>query len=145
MSSYLHRCRCGLIVKIVAEPLPCAGCDHCGSNLALGPDEHAPRAPHRWASAWRTDGSRFLRCACGATEVIGGIVVPARTPEGVCSTCRHPVYWITYPTTGKPHPVDCAPEACRAPTFADDGLGVSHFATCPDRDRHRRRRTEAVS
>jgi hypothetical protein len=62
--------------------------------------------------------------------------VPAGTPAASCRSCDEEVYWITTANDRK-MPVDCTVEGGHAPTDRDPGQGVSHFATCPDRDRWR--------
>lgn len=72
-----------------------------------------------------------------------------------CRSCDAPIIW-TETVNGRRMPVDEEPkpfpvgrfaldETCDPPlaTFAPDNLGErfeSHFATCPNRDRHRRPR-----
>ncbi len=83
--------------------------------------------------------------------------VPATTSQAQCSSCRAPVYWIVT-ASGAKMPVDCEPEGCRRPMLGAsardriihalqpdelpsvDGVGVSHFVTCPNRDQHRKRK-----
>ena len=66
--------------------------------------------------------------------------VPAGTAHSTCRSCDQPIYWITT-ERGRSMPVDCeADEQCHAPNAAEEGLGISHFATCPFADQHRRPR-----
>lgn len=58
-----------------------------------------------------------------------------------CKTCGAEILWIRT-TTGKMHPIDAKPEK-RWVWNAVDGWDllethISHFATCPDADQHRR-------
>lgn len=71
-------------------------------------------------------------------------IVPKGTPMSVCQghkkpggTCHAVIYWIERPRAGgKPGtarvPVDCDVEGGVTPDSLTDGVGVSHFATCPD-------------
>ena len=61
-----------------------------------------------------------------------------------------PIYFISHPFTGKPHPIDCDVPGGRRPSAhaaspdqgslfeagsteaTYDGRGISHFETCPD-------------
>ena len=52
--------------------------------------------------------------------------IPAGTPSAVCRGCRATIYWIVT-AAGRRMPVD-----------AD---GVSHFATCPDHAKFRKKKT----
>lgn len=86
------------------------------------------------------------------------IAVPAGTRRSQCNgpTCRAVIYFVEHPRTGRPHPVDCDVEGGEHPSEPvdprqlsldgetvreHDGRGVSHFATCPDADHFRSRRT----
>lgn len=71
--------------------------------------------------------------------------VPAGTRASECrsASCRAVIYWIEYlgkdRKTGKPktvrNPIDCSADGDYEPTASQPGQGVSHFQTCPDRDR----------
>jgi hypothetical protein len=66
--------------------------------------------------------------------------VPPKTRETACRSCEAPIYWIVT-TAGKRMPVDCeANEECHPPTDHGPGLGLSHFATCPQGNTWRRER-----
>jgi hypothetical protein len=79
----------------------------------------------------------------------------------ICSTCGAPIEWARFKVTGKRHPLDIPPavDGTLQVVGADpDGTPVirlmpvaerrehdgllrrTHFATCPDADRHRRPR-----
>jgi len=66
--------------------------------------------------------------------------VPKGTNASRCrgETCGREVYWIERPRKSKPGtariPVDCDVEGGSSPDSLQDGRGVSHFQTCPDRD-----------
>lgn len=62
--------------------------------------------------------------------------VPAGTRPSSCRSCEEEVYWITT-KHDKKMPVDCTVEGAYTPTDRDEGQGVSHFATCPQRDQWR--------
>lgn len=69
-------------------------------------------------------------------------VIPPATTKAACDTCRAPVYWIVT-DAGKrmPASVNVALDpTCIAPTPSTAGVGVSHFADCPDAAKHRRSR-----
>lgn len=63
--------------------------------------------------------------------------IPKGTPQGKCRSCRAAIYWVTTPM-GKSMPVDVAVPDGVQPTREKDGRGISHFATCPQADEHRR-------
>lgn len=82
--------------------------------------------------------------------------MPTTMPEQNCRSCSRPVYWVTYAKTGKPMILDVGPLVRSGTRFrhpddrliddvpwilcAGDELGhPSHFATCPDSARWRRR------
>jgi hypothetical protein len=48
-----------------------------------------------------------------------------------CRSCGHDIEWVTTEATGRPMPLDPGPDRERR---------VSHFATCPQADQHRRGR-----
>jgi len=64
-----------------------------------------------------------------------------------CKTCGAEILWIVTPT-GKAHPVDAKPEKRWVTVFSLDEDGgeewalvdtyLTHFATCPQADQHRR-------
>lgn len=83
----------------------------------------------------------------------------------VCRSCKAPVLWVTMIGSGKPNPLDPAPDpkgnilvvagakrqrlGLMVTSLRDDDVRVaaeaagasrylSHFATCPDREHHRR-------
>jgi hypothetical protein len=74
-----------------------------------------------------------------------------------CRSCHRPIIWAVNGKTGKSMPVDAdpadngniellpragaAPEAVvhAQPPMLATGLYLSHFATCPDRDRWRKK------
>jgi hypothetical protein len=76
-------------------------------------------------------------------------IVPAGTPAATCNgkrkggRCEATVFFIERPRAGGREgtarvPIDCDPErvpTAYAPTADLDGLGVSHFTTCPDAGR----------
>lgn len=65
--------------------------------------------------------------------------VPASTPSFPCRSCGKRCHWIRT-AKGIPMLVDTDVEGGRAPTAREPGLGQSHFATCPDADKMRKRR-----
>jgi hypothetical protein len=71
--------------------------------------------------------------------------VPAGTRAAECRTCHATVFWITTANDRK-MPVDCEVDGGMQPSRnaggrgAVDGRGVSHFATCPYANAHRRPR-----
>lgn len=71
-------------------------------------------------------------------------------PKGIKPTecrginCGAVVYWISHPETGRSHPIDCEHDGCFPPTSREDGLGISHFATCPDAEQFRKRKPREV-
>ena len=68
-----------------------------------------------------------------------------------CRTCEAPIVWVESQSTGKPMPMDLAPDPkggfviiggkARKATADDDRLArerfTSHFATCPDANQWR--------
>jgi hypothetical protein len=67
--------------------------------------------------------------------------IPPGTREAACRRCHAPIYWITHPATGRPHPVSVAPakdERCERPSGTTWGHGISHFDDCPFADEFRR-------
>jgi hypothetical protein len=76
--------------------------------------------------------------------------VPAGTRAAECRTCHATIYWITTANDRK-MPVDCDVDGGFAPAVQElvdahdgdwdgRGRGVSHFATCPERDQWRKPR-----
>lgn len=67
--------------------------------------------------------------------------VPIGTRSRPCNgdTCQQLVYFIKSPKSGKPLPIDCDVDGGSEPTSTAPGRGVSHFVTCPDRDRFKTR------
>lgn len=65
--------------------------------------------------------------------------VPRGTQPSECRAkeCRATIYWIKT-SAGKAMPVDCEVEGGQEPNAHEDGLGVSHFATCAAANRFRR-------
>ena len=66
--------------------------------------------------------------------------------EGTCSTCGAPIAWVVMRGTGKRMPLD-ADFAKNVIVLNQKGEGMlakraytSHFATCKDADKHRRKR-----
>jgi hypothetical protein len=74
----------------------------------------------------------------------------AMTPNGICRSCKKPLYWITVNKTGKKNPLDPEPDLLRgnvriindqafilhneaAEHLRERGeaLYLSHFSTCP--------------
>jgi hypothetical protein len=60
--------------------------------------------------------------------------VPAGTRESTCRGCDASIYWIVN-ANDKKVPIDCDADGCFPPTAREEGLGVSHFPTCPDANR----------
>ena len=69
--------------------------------------------------------------------------------KGTCSSCRCSVFWVVMAKTGKRMPVNVVPAANGTIVIGADGLGyvdtnpgrakfLSHFATCPNAQQHRR-------
>lgn len=61
-------------------------------------------------------------------------VVPAQSRQKHCAgaTCSKMVYWILTPK-GARMPIDVQHcDQCYPPTPSKDGMGVSHYKTCPD-------------
>lgn len=68
--------------------------------------------------------------------------IPPMERAAKCSSCGAAVYWIVT-ARGKKMPVDPAVPGGQVPSPLKDGApgrGVSHFATCPHADQHRRPR-----
>lgn len=70
--------------------------------------------------------------------------VPAGTRPAQCRSCLATIYWIET-ASGRRMPVDCEVDGGHTPSeprsrVSVDGTGVSHFATCPNADEHRRAR-----
>lgn len=100
--------------------------------LFAGADVFAlPVTPNADAAPTRADGPWFD--------------VPAGTRQAQCGSCQAPIYWIET-ARGKRMPVDCDVDGGRRPFTGvpgdgeRDGRGVSHFATCPNAEEHRRPR-----
>lgn len=69
--------------------------------------------------------------------------IPAGTHANECRgpNCGKRVYWIAHPAGGRRFPVDATgDDQCRPPTDRQEGIGITHFITCPDADRFRRRK-----
>lgn len=83
------------------------------------------------------------------------IVVKAGTPVKACRDqgCGKPIYFAVHPRSGRPHPVDChvpgglepsvhagdpLPSLFGEDLVAQNGRGISHFATCPAAEKFRR-------
>lgn len=68
-------------------------------------------------------------------------LIPAGTRQEACRGCQAPIYWAKN-SKGKMHPFDCdVPGGTRPGNgLTDHGRGVTHFATCPNADRFRKRR-----
>lgn len=63
--------------------------------------------------------------------------IPSGTPAAKCRGphCGRAIYHVLHPNTRRPHPVSVNAEidaACIEPTATSPGLGISHFADCPD-------------
>lgn len=71
------------------------------------------------------------------------IAIPAGTPMKRCGgkDCGRVFYWAPHPTTGNRHPVSIDHASAKAPTETEDGVGVSHWSTCPNADDFRTPRT----
>lgn len=69
--------------------------------------------------------------------------IPIGTPASVCKavTCRKRIFWIK---TGKgnPMPIDVNVEGGKAPTGREPGLGLPHWATCPEAGTFRKARSD---
>lgn len=77
------------------------------------------------------------------------IVIPPGTPVSRCEGphCQMQIYRLPHPSTGRRHPVSVnvgIDERCINPTDTAPGLGVSHFADCPDAEMFRSRRGAGV-
>lgn len=60
------------------------------------------------------------------------------TAVAACRSCKAAIYWVRTEAQ-KLMPVDCDEKhGGYAPTREADGVGVSHFATCPNAAQHRR-------
>lgn len=66
------------------------------------------------------------------------IPIPKGTPEAKCRSCQQLIFWSPHPTSGRNHPVSVADPDAKKPTKTEDGQGISHFADCPNADKHRR-------
>lgn len=68
------------------------------------------------------------------------VKIPAGTRGSRCkgSTCGLTIYFADHPNTGRAHPYDCTVEGGKIPTETEDGLGVTHYSTCPDANQFRR-------
>lgn len=67
-------------------------------------------------------------------------LVPAGAQPKPCGSCQRPIYWART-HKGNPMPVDVVADGvCEAPTATADGCGISHFATCPNANAHRKSR-----
>ncbi len=69
--------------------------------------------------------------------------IPAGTKVSVCRGCQEQAYWIST-TTGNRMLVDLTEAGSVAPTKAEHGKGISHFARCPKSDQFRTRRAPAT-
>lgn len=77
----------------------------------------------------------------------------------LCRSCRAPIRWVRMAASGRPNPLDPEPSERGNIVILEDGRGLvvigarleerraqgvplylSHFVTCPDRERHRRPR-----
>ena len=56
---------------------------------------------------------------------------PTRQKAGACTSCRRPIVWRFNVTSGKASPWDVP---------VDGAPWVSHFATCPNAQQHRKPR-----
>ena len=67
------------------------------------------------------------------------LIIPSATRPVRC-TCGRTIYWILHPTTGRKHPVTIETDGGLPPTWfpASAGRGISHFADCPDAQKHRK-------
>jgi hypothetical protein len=63
--------------------------------------------------------------------------VPAGTRPSQCRSCKAVVYWIET-AAGRKMPVDVDVPGGYEPRVGEEGHGVSHFSTCPDRDEWRK-------
>lgn len=82
---------------------------------------------------------------------LGGELPPGITKLSACRTCEAPVYWC-HTRSGKRMPVDAVPSPDGTMGIDADGVVgkrtggpryTSHFATCPDADKHRNPRESA--
>lgn len=69
--------------------------------------------------------------------------VPAGTRPSKCSSCGAEIFWIEHQgRTGKTSRIPVSIDAeGRRPQDNQGGEGISHFADCPNADKHRRNRT----
>lgn len=62
-------------------------------------------------------------------------------PGSTCKSCNAPIIWIKF--NGKNHPIDAAPRTGFRKNLVGEWEKVqiqeSHFATCPDAAKHRKR------
>jgi hypothetical protein len=72
--------------------------------------------------------------------------VGAHLQAAKCKSCEKPIYWIRT-KAGRHMPVDCDVEGGQKPFVPvpgdgepQNGIGVSHFATCPNAAQYRRPR-----
>jgi hypothetical protein len=68
------------------------------------------------------------------------IPIPARTSPSNCRKCSQLIYWVSHPSSGRPHPVSIEHEDAIAPGREFEGKGISHFADCVNADEFRRAR-----
>lgn len=65
--------------------------------------------------------------------------VPAGTPAGRCRGCDRVIYFVK--TKKSRMPIDCSVEEGRTPTAVSPGEGIPHWATCPNAERFRTKRS----
>jgi hypothetical protein len=65
--------------------------------------------------------------------------VPARTRPVPCKSCGVDMYYVLTSTGGR-MPVDCTGETDLVPTDVSEGVGIAHFARCPEAAKYRRSR-----
>lgn len=68
------------------------------------------------------------------------IPIPARTRPTECKSCGQTIYFAPHPSTGRMHPISILDDDAIAPSPLLDGIGISHFADCPEADKHRTKR-----
>lgn len=84
----------------------------------------------------------ILDATMAASPALTFVVDDGRGDLGKCSSCGRPVVWLVMKRTGKRNPCD--------PTLYTVSRGdqviakgrVSHFATCPNAAKHRKKRTK---
>lgn len=67
--------------------------------------------------------------------------IPAAAVPTKCKSCSSQIYFVKQPS-GAVMPIEVRSDVDGSlhPSASHDGMGVSHFATCPAADQHRKAR-----